>query len=542
MTTRTGQALVSLLEAYGVDTVFGIPGVHTLELYAGLEGSSIRHVQPRHEQGAGFMADGYARAGGRPGVCFLISGPGVTNAVTAMGQAFADSTPMLVISSDTTSASQGKGWGCLHEVSDLTAVTRPVTAFAARVESPGAVPDLLGRAFAVFAAGRPRPVHISIPIDVLSLPAQEDWRTVVPPARPRPESAAVERAASLLAGARAPLILVGGGTIGAANAIRRLAERLAAPVISSIRGKGIVPDSHPLALGGAVCHPAGHDLVAAADVVLAVGTELSETDSFVERLDIPGALVRVDIDPAKIDDRYPPAAAIIADAEAAVEALEAALGGRLDARKSAAGTVHERVAAARRRMTAGLDYRERRHAVFLDALRAALPADAMVFGDMCQVVYTGAFRFPVEAPGRWHCPAGYCTLGCALPNAVGACLAAPAIPVVALAGDGGFMFTCQELVTAAELELPLPVVVWNNRGYQQIRDDMLARGQEPIGVSGVIPDFEALAAAFGAGFHRPRDGAGLADALSRTLAGRRPALILVDEDDPWLGETAPRPQ
>src|SRR5690606_25813997 len=255
MTTRTGQALVALLEAYGVDTVFGIPGVHTLELYAGLAGSSIRHVQPRHEQGAGFMADGYARAGGRPGVCFLISGPGVTNAVTAMGQAFADSTPMLVISSDTTSASQGKGWGCLHEVSDLTAVTRPVTAFAARVESPGAVPDLLGRAFAVFAAGRPRPVHISIPIDVLSLPAQEDWRTVVPPARPRPEPAAVERAASLLAGARAPLILVGGGTIGAANAIRRLAERLAAPVISSIRGKGIVPDSHPLALGGAVCHP-----------------------------------------------------------------------------------------------------------------------------------------------------------------------------------------------------------------------------------------------------------------------------------------------
>lgn len=539
MTMRTGRALVSLLEAYGVDTVFGIPGVHTLELYAGLADSSIRHVQPRHEQGAGFMADGYARAGGRPGVCFLISGPGVTNAVTAMGQAYADSTPMLVISSDTVLASQGKGWGCLHEVTDLTAATRPVTAFSARAGNPGAVPDLVGRAFATFAAGRPRPVHISIPIDVLALPATGEWRTIAPPDRPRPEPGAVERAATLLAEARAPLILVGGGAIGAANGIRRLAERLAAPVVSSIRGKGIVPDSHPLALGGAVCHPAGHELVAAADVVLAVGTELSETDSFIERLDIPGALIRVDIDPAKIDDRYRPAAAMVADAKTAIEALDAALGGHPEARKPAAQAVHERIAATRKRMSTGLDHRERRHAVFLDALRAALPADAMVFGDMCQVVYTGAFRFPVEAPGRWHYPAGFCTLGCALPNAVGARLAAPRTPVVALSGDGGFMFTCQELMTAAELELPLPVIVWNNRGYQQIRDDMLARGQEPIGVGGATPGFEALAAAFGAGFHRPRDGSGLAEALSRTLAGPRPGLILVDEDDEWLAGTGP---
>jgi 5-guanidino-2-oxopentanoate decarboxylase len=170
-----GQALVRLLANYGVDTVFGIPGVHTLELYRGLPGSGIRHVLTRHEQGAGFMADGYARVSGKPGVCFVITGPGVTNAATGIGQAYADSIPMLVISSVNHTASLGKGWGCLHETQDQRAMTAPITAFSAVALTAEDLPELIARAYAVFDSERPRPVHISVPLDVLAAPVARDW-------------------------------------------------------------------------------------------------------------------------------------------------------------------------------------------------------------------------------------------------------------------------------------------------------------------------------------------------------------------------------
>ena len=201
-----GEALISLLESYDVDTVFGIPGVHTLDLYRGLAHSNIRHVQARNEQGAGFMADGYARLGGKPGVCVLISGPGVTNACTPMGQSFADSIPVLVISSTTASYSLGKGWGCLHEVTDLEAVTRPLTALSATAGSPDDLEELIGQAFSIFASERPRPVHIAIPIDVLAQPVSTTWQRRVVPAPPAPAGSAIREAAALLHQAERPLI------------------------------------------------------------------------------------------------------------------------------------------------------------------------------------------------------------------------------------------------------------------------------------------------------------------------------------------------
>ncbi len=197
-TLTAGQALVRLLANYGVDTVFGIPGVHTLELYRGLPGSGIRHVLTRHEQGAGFMADGYARVSGKPGVCFVITGPGVTNVATAIGQAYADSVPLLVISSVNHSASLGKGWGCLHETQDQRAVTAPITAFSALALSPEQLPELIARAYAVFDSERPRPVHISIPLDVLAAPVAHDWSAAVArrPGRGVPCTEALRAAAS----------------------------------------------------------------------------------------------------------------------------------------------------------------------------------------------------------------------------------------------------------------------------------------------------------------------------------------------------------
>ena len=252
MTMICGEALVQLLEQYGIDTVFGIPGVHNLALYRGLGRSSITHVQARNEQGAGFMADGFARAGGRPGVCFVISGPGVTNAATPLGQAFADSIPVLMISAVTASHTHGQGWGALHEITDQEAVTRPLTAISATALSPEDLPALLGRAFTVFASQRPRPVHIGIPIDVLEMETDGNWKAVAPPARPSPDSKAVAAAARLLLDAARPSIYVGGGAVEAAASVTAIAERLNATVITSNAGKGVVPESHPLNVGGSI--------------------------------------------------------------------------------------------------------------------------------------------------------------------------------------------------------------------------------------------------------------------------------------------------
>ena len=206
-----GEALVTLLEGYGVELVFGIPGVHTISLYKGLPGSAIRHVLTRHEQGAAFMADGYARATGKPGVCLLITGPGITNAATAMGQAYSDSIPMLVLSAVNQRSSLGRGYGQLHELQDQRRLTSALTGFSATALTPGDVPDLIARAFALFSGSRPRPVHIELPLDVIDSPAEGDWRVRRLNGPPEPRQGEVLAAAELLRAARRPLIIAGGG-------------------------------------------------------------------------------------------------------------------------------------------------------------------------------------------------------------------------------------------------------------------------------------------------------------------------------------------
>jgi thiamine pyrophosphate-dependent acetolactate synthase large subunit-like protein len=435
---NVGEATIKLLEQYGVDTVFGIPGVHTLDYCRGLNKSSIQHVQARNEQGAGFMADGYARASGKPGVALVISGPGVTNALTAIGQAYADSIPVLMLSADAASYTLG--------------------------------PGLIARAFSVFSSERPRPVHIAIPIDVLAMPAGGDWEAIEVPARPAPTAKKIQRACELLRGARQPMICVGGGAWLASDAITEIAERLGAAVIGSTAGKGIIDDSHPLSLSAGTVRGEVQRYLKNADVVLAVGTELSEVDSFVETLEINGKIIRVDIDPRKMNDLYPAEVAIIGGAKTTTEAIARQLG-EVEARAETAAEV----AAIRKEILSNLSASEVRHCKTLEVLRAALPADTIVMGDICQLVYTGAFAFDVAKPRLWHYPAGYCTLGCGLPDAIGAKLALPDRPVVSFAGDGGFMFTVQELVTAAELKLSLPLILWNNEGLKQIQDDMKLR-------------------------------------------------------------------
>ena len=531
-----GQAVIKLLEQYGVDTLFAIPGVHTLDFYRGLNISDIKHVQTRHEQGAAFMADGYARASGRPGVALVISGPGVTNALTAIGQAYADSIPVLLLSADAASHTLGKGWGVLHEVPDLTAVSKPLTAFAATAMAPADVPELIARAFAIFASERPRPVHIAIPIDILAMPAASNWTLTNLPERPSAATHNITKACRMLSQASRPMICVGGGAWQAGESITRIAEKLGAPVIASIAGKGIVDDNHPLSLSAGTVRGEIQQYLKQADVVLAIGTELSEVDSFVETLEINGQLIRVDIDPRKMVDLYPTTLALIGDASQTADAIEQGLKAHQLTNAAACQQSRVEVAELRRSIRNNLNHRESRHCIALDILRDTLAQNTIVMTDICQLVYTGAFAFNVSAPRLWHYPAGYCTLGCGLPNAIGAKLALPDTPVVCLTGDGGFMFTLQELVTAAELKLAIPIILWNNHALQQIQDDMIEHDIELIGVLGMNPDFITLAESCHCSAITVDSAEGLSTAVKNAFNHDRPTVIEINETDSWLDD------
>ncbi|MBM3112962.1 5-guanidino-2-oxopentanoate decarboxylase [Pseudomonas sp. P66] len=498
-----GQALVRLLANYGVDTVFGIPGVHTLELYRGLPGSGIRHVLTRHEQGAGFMADGYARVSGKPGVCFVITGPGVTNAATAIGQAYADSIAMLVISSVNHSASLGKGWGCLHETQDQRAMTAPITAFSAVALSAEDLPELIARAYAVFDSERPRPVHISVPLDVLSAPVKRDWSTEVVrrPGRGLPAGSLLEQAAATLAAAKRPMIIAGGGALQAADVLQQLSTRLAAPLFTSVAGKGLLAPDAPLNAGASLCVEPGWTLIGEADVVLAVGTEMADTDFWRERLPLNGQLLRVDIDARKFNDFYPCALALQGDAQLTVAALLEHLPGNDRNPEAAIASV----AALRQAVKAGHGPLQAIHQAILDRIAAELPDNAFISTDMTQLAYTGNYAFSSRAPRSWLHPTGYGTLGYGLPAGIGGMFASNDRPGLVLVGDGGFLYTAQELATAVEeLDRPLVVLLWNNDALGQIRDDMLSLDIEPIGVLPRNPDFVGLGRAFGCTVAQPR--------------------------------------
>ncbi|MFM9845302.1 MAG: 5-guanidino-2-oxopentanoate decarboxylase [Dongiaceae bacterium] len=524
-----GQAAIALLERYGVDTVFGIPGVHTLEFYRGLAASSIRHIAVRHEQGAGFMADGYARASGRPGVCVLITGPGVTNAATPIGQAFTDSAPMLVLSSVNATADLGKGRGKLHEITNQQAVMAPLTAFSRTVRSASELMPAFADAFRVFESQRPRPVHIEIPLDVMAStgPALRDRGPKSPP--PAPDAQAVNAAARLIDGAQRLVILNGGGASECGDLLQALLEKRRGALVPTTAAKGVVPDSHPRSVGSSLVLEATQDLVKSADVVVAVGTELGETDSWVERLPFAGKLVRIDIDPACIVRDYRPDAAILADARAALEALVPQV-----TALPQGGIDEAEIKALRARNRDSLRPLQQKHLKVLDALRAALPADGIVASDMTQIAYTACHAFPGERPRSYFHPSGYGTLGYALPAAIGAKIAAPERAVVAVAGDTGFLFTVQELATAVEYKLPIPILLWNNDALGQIAGDMVELGIPEIGVKLRNPDFLALGKSFGCRAVRPANLKALKQEIGQAFGSEGPTLIEVREDADFL--------
>lgn len=522
-----GEALVELLEAYGIDTVFGIPGVHTVEMYRGLPRTELRHITPRHEQGAGFMADGYARAGGRPAACFIITGPGMTNIATAMGQAYADSVPMLVLSSVNKTSELALGEGRLHELPSQRDLTAGLSVFSHSLLGPDELPNVLARAFAVFNSARPGPVHIELPLDVITASADHmHCRAVTCWSKPAPDPTVVAHAAALLRNARRPLVVLGGGAQDASTEAQAFVERLGALTVTTINGKGILPPDHPLCIGSTLPQAPVLEELKAADVVLAVGTELAETDTllFGGRLEIGGRLIRVDIEPDQLGRNVLPEIAILSDAALALRALTDEL---LDL--DVDDTAMDRARSLRAQLQTLLSDTQLAHQRFMSALQEALP-NVIVAGDSTQPVYSANLSYqPEHSRSYFNSSTGYGTLGYALPTALGAKLAQPDRPVVALIGDGGLQFTISELATAVELGLAVPILVWNNRGYGEIKRYMAERNIPQIGVDIYTPDFQAIARGFGCDTARADSLPQLQDQLRIAHEASGPTLIEVDE-------------
>ena len=520
-----GEILPRLLEEMGIDTVFGIPGVHTVELYRGLPETGLRHITPRHEQGAGFMADGYWRASGRVAACFIISGPGMTNIATAMGQAYADSIPMLVISSVLDRPTLGKGEGRLHEMKDQSALAAGVAAWSCTVLEPQDLPRALERAHETFHSARPRPVHIELPLDVIVADAG-DLRLSLPPVPPRtPNPDEIAQAAKILDQATRPLVILGGGANRSAPAQRALAERLGAPVVTTVNGKGILPPDHPLLVGTLLPLDPVQQELATADAVLAIGTELGETDTYIMGgwPRIGGTLIRVDIEADQLSRNASAALGITADAGAFAEQLAAAITVPPDVNgPTRAQTMRQ---AALREINPAYAA----HGGILTRLSREFP-DLVVAGDQTQPVYGSNLSFDPPRPRSFfNSSTGFGTLGYGLPAAFGAKLGRPEAQVLSLIGDGGFQFTLPELATGVELGLPIPILLWNNQGYGEIKTYMHERQIPEIGVNIYTPDFQSIARGFGAHAGEARSLEELVSAVDTAFCSDRPTLIELDD-------------
>ena len=537
MTKSCAEATIELLSKYGVTTIFGIPGVHTLDFCRALtdkadHSSKILHVQARNEQGAGFMAEGWARATGDVGVALVISGPGVTNASTALGQCYADSLPLLLISAEPKSESLGKGQGVLHEITEQKKVTEPLTAISETVKTPDDVPILLERAFTIFRSKRPRPVHISIPIDIQAKPVSANWEPIEAPPRPKASEDDLLEAISLMTESKKIVCILGGGSSDAGEEVSKLVDSLGALVITTTAGKGVIDDNHPLVISGGTVRAEAREYLSKADLILAIGTEMAETDNYVGKYPINGKIVRVDIDDKKIDDNYKATVGLVGDAKETVKKLNAKLNNSVSLEHLE--SVKNEVIEIKRQIEENLTISEKRHRKLLTILRKIAPSETIFSTDACQLSYTGVFDFNIPSSRKWLHPVGFCALGNALPNAIGAKMALPTTPVAVLVGDGGFMFSMPELLTAKEQNLSLPIIIWENGGYKQIQDDMGVMKIDRVGVDGLNPDFIQLAKSC----HCQAAYADSAEVFVKTfknaLSTNSPTIILVKENDDWL--------
>lgn len=526
-TETTVSALVSRLKQHGIAQAFGIPGTHNIPVYRELARLEIPHVAPHHEQGAGYAADGYARSSGRPALCLVTTGPGVTNVMTAAANAQADSIPMLIVAPGLPLARQGRQTGDLHDSRDQFGAMASLVSCAERLCTPLDACAAVDRAFASFSAGRPFPVYFELPIDCMDHPGEVNYAEPAQVRPSPPDAEGLRKAADLLNRASSVTMVLGGGASGAADLALEVAERLGCAVVTTIAGKGTVPDDHPLNLGATLRLQSTRSHMADSDVVLAVGTELSASVLWADTpYPVRGSLIRIDIDPGQLNKNGAATVAIVSDAEDAFQSL-------LPLLTEPAATAQTVVDEVRSRAVREGDVDASPYRDYLAALQGCLTDEAVVVGDQAQACYYGAAQFVNRGhPRQFLMPTGYATLGYALPAAIGAKLAAPERNVLALSGDGGFLFTMQELATAVAETLAIPIVIFNNGGYGEIHRNMMDAGIEPAAVLFEAPDFVVLAESFGARGERAVSAKHLARLVDHAFSEDGPTVIEVKVPGP----------
>ena len=503
-----GRAVVATLAAHGVDTIFGIPGTHNLEFYRHLPEFGIRAVTPRHEQGAGYGADGYFLVSGKPGVVITTSGPGLTNVITAAATAYAESRPMLILSPGVPTGFERADVGMLHETKDSSGALNRLLVSSQRTRTAEGAAQAVAEAFAMFDSARPGPVHIEVPLDVL----EGAWNGSVPVPfaghRPGLDDHVVARAAEAISAAKRPLVIAGGGARRAHAEVVRLIETLDAPLATTANGKGIVSETHPLSLGSNVRFPSVQAESAVADVLIVLGSELADSDLWggaigaqtsigVRDESAQQTVIRCDIDPDQLNKNLPGDILACADTGEFLTALMSALESAPATAASAKESGSDRVTRIRQNWATDFDF---------DAIGARVTrlvedgagSNVVISGDSSQVTYDGTVHaLTASTPDQLLYMPGFATLGYGIPAALGAKLADPARPVVCILGDGAAMFSIQELMTAAELGLGIPFVIVDNGGYAEIEGQMVDRDIEPFAVRLSRPDFAKLGQSMG---------------------------------------------
>lgn len=524
-----GQILADRLLAHGVDTVFLIPGVQLDWAVDGLRrhGDRMRVFVPRHEQSTTYMADGFYRASGRPGVAMVVPGPGALNAGAGLATAYAANSKVVFIAGNVHSKGVGAGFGMLHEIKDQSGFIAGLTKWNRCVMSTDAIAGTIDEAFAMVQSGRPRPVGVEISHDLLQAKTSAHaGPSRSAPAAPPLDSKAIEAAAGAINAARLPVFYVGGGIVAAnaMDALRRLAERIHAPVVMSDNGRGALSDRHPLAMTSLP----GRALFERSDLVVVIGSRFMDSLSPTPSWTDPLRTIHINIDPADCAPPRTPLVTLIGDARLALETLHERVTARTVLRQEDALALKAWADGQINAVSPQID--------FIRAMRAALPDDGILVNELTQVGYLARISFPVYAPRDYIGPSYQGTLGFGVPTALGAAVAAPGKRVLAVTGDGGFGWNLQELATARKYNLPVTIVVFNDQHFGNVRAIQKGQFGYETAVDLCNPDFPTLANAFGIPGVRADTPSALQSAIRSSLAENGPVLIEVrvgEMPSPW---------
>ncbi len=533
---KTGaDILVQTLEQLGVDTLFGIPGVHNLKIYKSLLKSKINAVTVKNEAGAGFMADGYSRISDKVGIALTITGPGLTNIMTPMGQAYQDSVAMLVISTQLPTNIKNQNTGTLHELRNSTIMSSSVTKESRSIESIEHIESIIKDAYHLSLSGRPGPVHVEIPLDILDQFIDYELSENSFKIKSSFNPLNIDNAINLINNEQNICIICGGGAINASQEITALAEKLNAAVITTAAGKGVVSDNHPLSLGARLHYPLVNEHINNCDLIIAIGSQLAPTDLWDSKLNLNGQLIQIDLD-ADIFYRYPQAdIGLLGDAKTIVSyILDKVNVKNLDTKSTVRNLVDSTKA-----ITSDICGN---HTSFemgvevLDVISEVLGEKGHLFADMCSPAYIGISEYKSTHPLSFCHPAGFGTLGYSMPAAVGAKFSQKDKRIITISGDGGFQFTLQELAVACENKQNLPIIIFNNDGYGEIkRNEQAMDFEQLIAVDSAPLNFMKLAEAYSMIGVRPTNKTEFKKACEDAFNTHYPTLIEVHVKDWKLG-------